>query len=434
MSAESSPTNSSVAVIGGGLVGLASALALQGDGYQVVVIDPMDPHARASYGNAGVISPGSIFPMSGPAIWRALPGYLGNRSAAVRLRYRDTPAMMSWGLRFLGAATGRARSRAAEQLAALVSQAIAHHHRFAVDLGTTDWLNDKGWLRLYRSASAFEAAAPELALLRRHGVRVDILDDEQIQELEPCLGTHFMRAQFFPDALSMMQPGRLLERAYQCLRERGGQTRQTRVTGLVQLDSKVAIATTDGPVHADYAVLAAGAWSGTLARRLGYRIPMIAERGYHQSLAQAPGTPALTRPVNDVAGGYVASPDPVGVRLLTGVELARPDSPPDYAQMAAARTVATPVLGLCTQQPPSMAVHDSGDGVNAVWMGSRPSTPDGLPVIGRAERHSRILFAFGHGHIGFSTAPLTGRLIADLLAGRPLPVPLEAFAPGRFQR
>ena len=108
------------------------------------------------------------------------------------------------------------------------------------------------------------------------------------------------------------------------------------------------------------------------------------------------------------------------VRLLSGVELARPDDAPDTAQIEGVEPDARKTLGFT--QP----VEDKP------WMGSRPSTPDGLPVIGRAARHPRLIFAFGHGHIGFANGPVTGAAVASLLMGEQPPVPIAAFAPQRF--
>jgi D-amino-acid dehydrogenase len=108
------------------------------------------------------------------------------------------------------------------------------------------------------------------------------------------------------------------------------------------------------------------------------------------------------------------------IRICTGIELARPDDPPDYTQLNLAAQPARGVL------PIGAAVRGSE------WVGSRPSTADGLPVIGRADRHPQLYFAFGHGHIGFSTGPITGRIIAALIANEPSPVPIAPFAAARF--
>ena len=152
-------------------------------------------------------------------------------------------------------------------------------------------------------------------------------------------------------------------------------------------------------------------------RPLGYRFPLAAERAYHRHYRTRAN---LTRPVHDVDGAYALAPCGDEVRLLTGIELARPDDPPSPTQLARVLPEAAGTLALA-------------EPVDAEpWCGSRPSTPDGLPIIGQAPWHPNLFLAFGHGHIGFSTGPITGRILADLIDGAAPPIPISPFAPERF--
>lgn len=413
-------------VIGGGMVGISVALELLSRGQRVALIDPGQAAERASSGNAGVISPGSIFPVASPGIWSNLLRYALGRDPALRIRYRDVCSLLPWSLRFLQSATARAHHDAASALAPLVAAATGSHEALAARIGTARLLSDRGWLRLYRDSSSFNRSTTERRLLAYHNVESHVLDKDQIHELEPALTRRFSHAVFLPHALSVEQPGRLVERCHQVFRESGGVSIESHVTDLQQVAGAVRVTTPAGSVHARHAVLAAGAWSASLARRLGYRVPMIAERGYHIH-RRLPAGVALNRPVNDVSGGYVLAPESGGVRVLSGIELARPQSPPDYGQI---RAVLADVQYTLSTLPATLDAAQTG----SVWLGSRPSTPDSLPVIGFARRHDRIIFAFGHGHIGFSTGPITGQLVADLISRRPLSVPIHAFDPMRFQR
>ncbi len=189
----------------------------------------------------------------------------------------------------------------------------------------------------------------------------------------------------------------------------------------IELSGQALGVATDGErVSAATVVLAAGAWSARLLAPLGYRIPFAAERGYHAHFKLRPGA-RLNRPIFDVGGGYAAAPIDSEVRILTGIEIAQPDDPPDKRQLEAVVNAARTILPLGER----IAGSD--------WKGSRPSTADGLPVIGRAALDKRLLLAFGHGHIGFSTGPITGRIIADLIADRVPPIPIDAFSVERFK-
>jgi D-amino-acid dehydrogenase len=172
-------------------------------------------------------------------------------------------------------------------------------------------------------------------------------------------------------------------------------------------------------VSAAKVLVAAGAGSLRLLKPLGYRIPFVAERGYHVQVELRPGT-RLNRPIIDAAAGYAAVPMEDGVRVLTGSEIAQADNPPHPRQLRIALDAARASLPIAGVVP------------NSHWMGARPSTADGLPVIRTTARHQRLLLAFGHGHIGFSTGPVTGRIIADIVTGKIPQIPIGPFSIERF--
>ncbi len=413
-------------VVGAGMVGLSVALALQARGQDVALVDPCRTPDGASYGNAGVVSPGSILPMAGPGLWPNLTRYVTNRDPGLRIRYRDAFYLLPWGLRFMRASNAAKRDQTVAQLATLVSRAVDSHRALADDLGVSAWLRPNGWLRAFRTQAGFEAAAAERRLLTQHGVAFDVVQAAQIRELEPGLKRHFDCGVLLTGALSIDQPGRLIERALAVFRERGGAVVEAAASALVPVADGVRVVTPAGEVQARHAVLAAGVWSAQLAQALGYRFPMVGERGYHVHQPLPEGI-VLNRPLNDVSGAHVMAPEPGGIRVLSGVEVARPDSPPNLAQLGLAVAQAAQTWGV-----PAVSLDKVGEGAGDAWLGSRPSMPDGLPVIGAAPRHARIVFAFGHGHIGLSTGPITGQLVAELITGQAPSIPLAPFAPQRF--
>jgi len=406
-----------VAVIGGGIVGLASALELAARGRQVTLIDPGGTQQAASFGNAGVISRGSLFPVAGPALWGSLLRYLRNADPGLRLRYRALPAVAPWIRHVLRHANEAAWRRAAAALDPLAAAAYDEHIRVAEAIGARDLIVRRGYLKLYRTEAAFAASALEREILAHHGVPTEIWDEATIAAAEPALIRRFARGLLVPDSGSIDSPGALVARYRAAFEARAGQVVCARADRIEAGEDSVLVGWSGGEVVARQAVLAAGAWSAALARGLGYRFPMAAERGYHRHFRVARN---LNRPVQDTGGAYVLAPMGDTVRLLTGIELGKPDDP------------ATPVQ-LARVQPEAAATLALGEPVGEAWQGSRPSTPDGLPVIGRAPRHPNLVFAFGHGHIGLSTGPITGRIVADLVGQRTLPVPIEPFAPERFR-
>ncbi|TKT74671.1 FAD-binding oxidoreductase [Aquamicrobium sp. LC103] len=408
-----------IAIIGAGIVGLSTALELVERGRSVVVIDPDDALARASYGNAGVISRGSIFPVAGPGLLAKLPRYAMGRDIAVRIRLTSFPDFAAWLPRFLAAANEPAWRRAASALNPLVAESYSRHMALAERVGARHMIKRNGYLRLYRDQRGAAAAKLERSVLAEHGVRVEELDAGAIIDLEPHLRPRFTSGLFFADSGSVESPGTLVEAYADHLRARGTAFVKAAARSIEQGGDAVTVRAGDETIVAQKVVLSAGTRSAGLARALGCRIPLAAERGYHLHLRPA-GNALLNRPVFDAAGGYVMSPMGELVRVLSGVELARPDDPRDERQIRA--VVADAQRSLPLADTPG----------EKIWMGSRPSTPDGLPVIGHPRGNSRLFFAFGHGHIGFSNGPITGLVAAQMLSGETPAIPMAPFSPSRF--
>lgn len=412
-----------IVVVGGGMVGLACAIALRDRGLDVVLCDPGEARARTSYGNAGVVSRGSILPMASPALWGKLPAYLRNADRGLRLRHAHLPRILPYAAHFLASARASRWRRAADALLPLTSAAYPAHERLAARAGTGDRLQRTGWLKVYRTEAAFAAAALEREILADHGVAFDILDGPALRDLEPALVRPFARAMLLTETGSVREPGRLVEACEALFAGLGGRILRGSADTLSPDGAGWRIALPGRAVRAKQVVLAAGAASGEIAKKLGYRFAVAAERGYHRHYALHPDSPTLTRPVLDTGAGSILAP--MGedrVRVLSGVELNAREAAPDHTQIEAASREAAGTLRL------------GGPLDNAPWLGSRPSTPDGLPVIGRAPRHDGLIFAFGHGHIGLSTGPITGEIVADLATGRSPAVPIAPFAPDRLLR
>ncbi|GJD34799.1 NAD(P)/FAD-dependent oxidoreductase [Methylobacterium aerolatum] len=410
-----------IAVVGGGMVGIASAIALRERGLDVVLCDPGEARARTSYGNAGVISRGSILPMASPALWSKLPAYLRNADRALRLDYRHLPRIAPYLAHFLANARESRWRDSASALIPLTSAAYPAHERLAAKTGTSHRLVRNGWIKAYRTEEAFRGAALEREILREHGVAFDILDGHTLREHEPALVRPYARAMLLPETGSVREPGRLVEACEALYARMGGQRVRASVNRLFPDGDGWSVVLDDGTFRAKRVVLAAGAATGALTKPLGYRFAVAAERGYHRHFALRPESPPLTRPILDTGAASILAPmGESGIRVLSGVELSARQAPPDFSQIAAASREAAGTLAL------------GGPLDNEPWLGSRPATPDGMPVIGWAPKHDGLIFAFGHGHIGLSTGPITGEIVADLATGRPPSVPINPFSADRL--
>ena len=408
----------SVAVLGAGIVGISCALHLARRGFRVALVDRREPGSETSFGNSGVIGRASIAPLSQPAIWTRLPRFAANRDRAVRFGPGYPARELGWFVRFLANARPGAFDANVRHLNALLSHALDEHE--ALLAGDSGLLRRDGWLQLFRTESGFEASAGTRALWYRHGVRFRILDRGGLRELEPHLGPVFRRAIWLTDIASVADPAQICRVLAERFAAEGGNVLRAEARSVAATGAGVRIGLDDGEFHADEAVVALGPWSTDLLAPLGYRLPVIRERGYHLHLAPRHNEP-LGRPCLDAEGAYVVTPMKAGLRLTTGIEFSAPDAPPTPVQLES-------VLPLAREAFPA-----EGEVESKPWLGARPGTPDSLPVIGRAPRHPNLWFAFGHASIGFALGPATGRLIAEMMSGEPPLVDPYPYAATRFR-
>lgn len=408
-------------VLGAGMVGVGCALALQKRGFAVTLVDRSEPGSETSYGNAGVVSRSSILPLNNPALWKALPSYLGNRHAAVRYRLGHLLAEPTWVLRFLAQARP---SRLAARIAALdslTSRALPMHRALMREAGVAHRLRETGFIKLFRSQDGSARAAAERAWFADHGVRTEVLDRQALSAMEPDLNPIFPAAIWHPESGSVDRPQAVVQAYAALFVARGGRLLRSNLRDLSPEPGGWTAATDDGPVSAQIAVVALGPWSGSFLAGLGLTVPLGVERGYHRHFRPQDGR-RLNHPVHDADAGYMLAPMEQGLRLTSGVELADRDAPDDHAQI--------------DQVEPAMrdAFPVAGRADDRTWRGARPTLPDSLPMIGAAPGRPGLWLAFGNQHIGFSTGPVTGDILAALVTGETPPVDPSPFAPTRYLR
>lgn len=412
-----------VVVLGAGMVGIACALSLRQRGLEVTVLDPLGPGAATSHGNAGVLARSSLIPFNHPGLWAQLPSLLRGKNPGFRYHLPWMLGQWRWGLSFLGHARASAFHETTTALDALIRHSAGLHRRWMADAGIAHRRRDDGWLFLYRSEAAFAGGALGRETLARFGVATRALEARELHDLEPHLKPLFPRALWVQDASSVDSPGDVVRGYAGRLRTLGGGVQTDEATGLRRSSSGWTVHTRRGSaLEAAHVVVALGPWSRDFLReQFGLRLPMGFERGQHRHFRPAEGT-ALNRPVYDTAGGYVLAPMAQGLRLTTGVELNAQHAQPHKAQLEAAERSAREAipLGERTTDPD--------------WLGSRPTLPDCRPMIGECPGHDALWLALGHQHIGFSTGPGTGDLLAQLMLGEPPAIDPHPFRPQRFLR
>jgi D-amino-acid dehydrogenase len=291
------------------------------------------------------------------------------------------------------------------------------------DAGAEDLVHRRGHLYVYRSVQSLEKDRLAWQLRRENGVETDEFDADELRQLEPSLSRDYVRGILVRENGHTSNPLGLVQRLLDHFLRCGGELEQARALGF-RLDGLrlAAIRTDRGELAADAAIVCAGAWSKPLAASLGDHIPLETERGYHLMIRDPEIMPRI--PTADADGKFVATPMDTGLRFAGTVELAGLTAPPDWRR-------ARILLEQGRRMLPGLAAGHPEERIS-VWMGHRPSLPDSLPALGPSRATPDVVYAFGHGHVGMTSAPMTGKIVADLVAGRPPSIDIAPFAPSRF--
>jgi D-amino-acid dehydrogenase len=240
-----------------------------------------------------------------------------------------------------------------------------------------------------------------------------------IHELEPAVGPQFTHGIYLPNEGMIVNPSRLVRRLAETFAANGGVVKEWCVKGFeIRADKSIRILCDGGVVAPDTIVIAAGVWSQPLAAQLGDSLPLESQRGYHVSFPQS-GI-KIRRTVVASETKCFATPMEDGLRVAGTVEFGSPDAPASQRRVDA-------LLRHSKGLFPSLSTAKYSD-----WMGNRPCMPDSLPVLGRASRFHSVVYAFGHGHLGITCAPMTSRVVTDLVLDRPVSIDLQPYSPSRF--
>jgi glycine/D-amino acid oxidase-like deaminating enzyme len=411
------PHKTDIAIIGAGIIGLTTALRLVAAGREVVVIDPNEPGSGASYGNAGTLAPYACAPVGNPDVLRNLPSLLFSAESPLAVRPAALPVLLPWLARFVRECLPKAARRNGYALVALLMEAMPAWRDLCKHAELSDLFCEEGCLYFFRKGEPADHRDWAARLREELGVRQDWLTPAEVAKLEPELPAASCGL-FFPDAVHVVDPAVLSERLVARAKSCGASFQRAYVERLEPQDGgKIRLICRDRDVEAHSVVLAAGAWSRSLARQVGESIPLDTERGYHIEFAME--APLITRPVSPVELGFYMTPMQGRLRVAGTVELGgltAPSNPGRIALLERGARKLFPDLG-------PTQTH---------WLGFRPSLPDSRPVIGRSRRHPNVVLAFGHGHLGMTLAGVTSRAVAGLIEYRNDPMDLSAFRPDRF--
>jgi D-amino-acid dehydrogenase len=415
-------SSSHITIIGAGIIGISTAAFLQRAGHTVTVIDRVPPGEGCSFGNAGGVAFAEVMPTIHPRVLLKIPGWLLDPLGPLTIRWSHLPKALPW---FLAAGRNALPDRVRKITAARAALGLRAVSDFEILLGaagSSDLLVKEDSLRLYDTLAQYQAEEPERAAKREHGYEVKKLSPGEIAEIEPDVAKDFACGAFHGGWYYVRNPRKVVASIAEHVARNGGEILQDEVLKVSHDGSRATALTlkANGERQLDRLVICAGAYSNFFASAFGDKVLLEAERGYHLMIPD-PGI-TLGRSLTYVATPGAITPMDVGLRLAGTDEFAGLDAAPNWKRA----DVLWPFAKRCLPK-----LREIDHNVSR-WMGRRPGTPDGLPVIGPSRKLGNVWYGFGHGHMGLTWGPTTGRLLSELLSGAASNIDLSAFRVDRF--
>ncbi|TAM12582.1 MAG: FAD-dependent oxidoreductase [Nevskiaceae bacterium] len=419
MNRQSAVDHSDVLVLGGGVIGLSSALELLRAGRSVRVLEKNTVGAGASHGNCGTITP-HLLPLAAPGTVAKGLRWLLKPDAPLRIAPKPDLALIRWLLAFSGHCNEREFRRAARVKTRLLLASRALLPELIAREKLDCEFVENGHLIAFRNPALLAKEAPTVALWRELGVHVEELDGAACRALEPALNDSIVGGWHHPDE-AHLRPDRYVNELARAVRAHGGIiTEHVQVTACERGGTHLQSVTTGvGRFTADTLVMALGAWTPGLGRQLGLRLPIQAGKGYSITYSRPENPPQL--PLILEERSVCVSTWGSGYRLGSTMEFAGFDTTLNRRRLDALVRAAKEYL----REP-------LGPGEEERWYGWRPMTPDDLPVIGRAPGIDNLVIATGHGMVGISLSAITGQLVSEIVCGKVPSIDLAPFSPQRF--
>ncbi|NVK19468.1 MAG: FAD-binding oxidoreductase [Methylocystaceae bacterium] len=405
-----------VIVIGGGIVGLAIAEKLIAEGHDVTLVEKDEIAAGASQGNAAGLAFSDIMPLASPGIIKKAIKWFLDPVGPFSVVVPDLPHTMGWLLRFLKAARPSQFNKSISVQATLMHLGKKTFPEMLERNGLTSMVRANGGLHLYQSEDSYKADLEKWAFRKKHNIAFECYEGQALHDFQPGLDKSFIAGIFAPEWQSVSNPLDFCKAIHKAATAKGLKTVYGEVEKIA--DTQVTLASGD-VITADKIVLAAGPWSSRLSEKLGDPVPVIGERGYNTTLPKT-AFEGLDHTLIFSDHAFVVVPLSDGIRVGGASEIATVDRAPNYQRSKAMMKKAEKLLPGLTNK----------DGVE--WMGARPAIPDTLPVIGYSSKSNKIIYAFGHGHLGLTQSTATAELVSELLAGRQTSMDITALRVNRF--
>jgi glycine/D-amino acid oxidase-like deaminating enzyme len=416
------PRRKTIGVIGAGIIGVQLARALQRKGVDVSLFDRNDPGTGTSFGNAGYLATDEIFPLAHGTVLRRLPRLLFNPLGPLAMRWQELPRLLPWYLKYARACSSQRATRSIAALASLQSEAVAAWKEVIALEGLRNLVLGNGAMTVFESDLGFEKTRLQRQVQKDYGIAWQLLSGNAARDKVPELSQDVRHAVVYPSGMHVVNPLSVTQTIMQSFLSDGGTFVKANVDGLERSSGRIKRLRAGGKHYTfDAVVVSSGHLSGRLLKPLNYKVPIVAERGYHVEMSHC--ETRLNLPVGSYERGFYVTPMSSGLRLAGTSEFSSADHD-EPATWGRADILKRHVAALM----PGLAEQETGR-----WMGHRPTMPDFLPVLGAAPACENLFLAFGHHHLGLTLSAITARAMSELITTSSPSINIDAFALQRFQ-
>jgi D-amino-acid dehydrogenase len=410
---------SSVAIIGAGVVGMASACVLNRKGYEVTVFDPYYPgEGGSSKANAGHIGASDIFPLSTPGIhWKALK-MLMDSDAPLKVPLKDFWPQIPWFWRFLLTSNENRFKKATDALSYLCYNSIRDTKELLEYSNIAQKLEQNGCAFIYDTKLSFNKSIKSWDERNSRGFSSEVLNSKKIAQITPTINEKFKYAYLSHHWAKVSEPKDIVQGLADSAKMNGVYFRQERVNSVSEKLNSISINAEKGNSKYDAVVIAAGINSVSIAKSLGDFLPITAERGYNLTIPLS--NIDIDIPIVFADRGIVATSLESGLRIGGWAEYAHPSRSANPHYFSSIARISQDLF-------PGLNIENAN-----YWMGSRPSTPDSVPVISRSLKIDRVFYNSGHGHYGLTHAATSANLLCNLMEGEQNLTEIEALSIDRF--
>ena len=406
-----------IAVVGAGIVGICSAYFLKKSGFNVTLIDREDPGTMTSFGHACSFADYANVPVNYPGLIWDIPKMLLRKDGPLAVDFFYILKNLPWAFSFLQNCKKEKVDEIASSLTNLLKHSQLSYDEIFKDINVQEYISHEENLYLFDTKKSFEDYEYANVIRKNNKVKVRNLTKDEVKELEPNIANVYYAGQIFTGSRHTTNPLAISTKIFEKFLELGGTYIKQNVKNLIQKENFIELSLDNKKINFDKIIISAGAWSNQIANMLGDKFPLDTERGYH--ILFETNEKLINRPVAWSESGFYLIQIHNGIRAAGTVEIAGLKKSPNKKRIEMIERQSRKVL-------PQLG------NVKSTWMGRRPTLPDSLPIIGKSQQNSNVIYAFGHQHIGWTLGAVTGKIIDSLSRDQIPNIDISAYSPTRF--